>query len=98
MNISIRNIVFFSLVALALSSCVTARKVNYMQDPDRYIPSYADTLSYEDYQVRIGDRLYVYVYSLDEKIQKMYNAGGSSASQMRTDASTNEPREYQRFV
>ena len=83
MNISIRNIVFFSLVALALSSCVTARKVNYMQDPDRYIPSYADTLSYEDYQMRIGDRLYVYVYSLDERIQKMYNAGGSSAAQMR---------------
>lgn len=83
MNISIRNIVFFSLVALALSSCVTARKVNYMQDPDKYIPSYADTLSFEDYQMRIGDRLYVYVYSLDENIQKMYNAGGSNSSQMR---------------
>ena len=92
MNISIRNIVFFSLVALALSSCVTARKVNYMQDPDRYIPSYADTLSYEDYQMRIGDRLYVYVYSLDEKIQKMYNAGGSSASQMRQQMSQGNTR------
>ena len=72
-----------SIVALALSSCVTARKVNYMQVPDRYIPSYADTLAFEDYELRIGDRLYVYVYSLDETIMKMYNAGGTNASQMR---------------
>lgn len=66
-----------------MASCVTARKVNYMQEPDKYIPSYADTLSFEDYELRIGDRLYVYVYSLNEAIMQMYNAGGSNASQMR---------------
>lgn len=78
------NIAFLlALVGFALSSCVTARKVNYMQEPDKYIPHYADTLSFEDYELRIGDRLYVYVYSTDEKIQKMYNAGGGNASQMR---------------
>ena len=78
------NIAFLlAIVVFALSSCVTARKVNYMQEPDKYIPHYADTLSFEDYELRIGDRLYVYVYSLDEKIQSMYNAGGSNASQMR---------------
>ena len=49
-----------------------------MQEPDKYIPSYADTLSFEDYKLRIGDRLYVYVYSLDENVQRMYNAGGGS--------------------
>ena len=70
-----------------MMSCVTARKVNYMQEPDKQIPSYADTLAFEDYQLRIGDRLYVYVYSLDENIQKMYNAGGSNASQMRQQMS-----------
>ena len=68
----------FLLAAVAMSSCVTARKVNYMQEPDKYIPSYADTLSYEDYVLRIGDRLYVYVYSTDEKIRQLYNAGGSN--------------------
>ena len=72
-----------SIVAIALSSCVTARKVNYMQEPDRHIPSYADTLAFEDYELRIGDRLYVYVYSLEETIMKMYNAGGANSSQMR---------------
>ena len=74
---------FFAAVGFLLASCVTARKVNYMQEPDKYIPSYADTLSFEDYQLRIGDRLYVYVYSLDPKVQSMYNSGGSNASQMR---------------
>ena len=71
------------MVTLALSSCVTARKVNYMQEPDRHIPHYADTLSFEDYQLRVNDRLYVYVYSVDPKVMQMYNAGGTSASQMR---------------
>ena len=80
----LKNILFFALVGIALSSCVTARKVNYMQKPDKEIPHYADTLSFEDYQIRLGDRLYVYVYSLNPEIMKMYNAGmGTNASQMR---------------
>lgn len=78
-----KYILFLAFVGFALASCVTARKVNYMQEPDKYIPHYADTLSYEEYTLRIGDRLYVYVYSLDENIQRMYNSGGSNASQMR---------------
>lgn len=76
-----------ALVTLAMMSCVTARKVNYMQEPNRQIPTYADTLSFEDYQLRIGDRLYVYVYSLNEEVQKMYNYGGSNSSQMRQQMS-----------
>ena len=73
------QIALFGLLVALLSSCVTARKVNYMQTPDRQIPSYADTLSFEDYELRIGDRMYIYVYSLDENITKMYNAGGSGS-------------------
>lgn len=74
------KIAYLAIVGFILASCVTARKVNYMQEPDKHIPSYADTLSFEDYQLRIGDRIYVYVYSLDENIQKMYNAGGGANS------------------
>lgn len=70
------------MLPLLLASCVTTRKVNYMQDPDKKIPSYADTLSFEDYELRIGDRLYIYVYSLDESISKMYNSS-SNSSQIR---------------
>lgn len=78
-----KHFIYIALLGFLLTSCVTARKVNYMQEPDKYIPSYADTLDFEDYQLRIGDRMYIYVYSVDENIQKMYNAGGTNASQMR---------------
>ena len=77
------KILFIGLLVGLLSSCVTSRKVNYMQEPDKYIPHYADTLSFEDYTLRIGDRLYIYVASLNEEIMKMYNSGGTNASQMR---------------
>ena len=81
-------------VATLFGSCVTARKVNYMQEPDKYIPSYADTLSYEDYELRIGDRLYIYVYSLDEKVAKMYNAGGVNGAYMRQQMSSGNMGSY----
>ena len=80
MILKFKNILFLAIVCIALGSCVTARKVNYMQEPDKQIPSYADTLSYEDYQLRIGDRLYVYIYSPNEEIMKVYNAGGGGNS------------------
>ncbi len=55
-----------------------------MQEPGKHkIPSYADTLDYEEYTIRPDDRLYVYVYSLDENIMKMYNAGTTNRGQMR---------------
>ena len=84
MILKFKYLFFLAFAGFLLSSCVTARKVNYMQEPDKYIPSYADTLSFEDYKLRIGDRLYVYVYSLDENVQKMYNAGvGGNSTYMR---------------
>jgi Periplasmic protein involved in polysaccharide export len=64
------------LLAVALSSCLTSKKVNLMQEPDgKNIPSYVDTLSFEDYRIRIDDRLYVQVYSIDENLTKIFNNG-----------------------
>lgn len=74
------------LLPLLLASCVTSKKVNLMQEAGKNkIPSYTDTLSYEDYQVRVGDRLYVYVYSIDDRVSQMFNSSGNgiNASQMR---------------
>lgn len=74
------------LLPLLLASCVTSKKVNLMQEAGKHkIPSYADTLSYEDYQVRVGDRMYIYVYSIDEHVSQMFNSSGHgiNASQMR---------------
>ena len=76
-----KHILVLGLVGLVMVSCVTSRKVNYMQEPGKHkIPSYADTLSFEEYTLRAGDRLYIYVYSLDENIMRMYNAGVSGSS------------------
>ena len=72
---------------MLLASCVTSRKVNLLQESGEHgVPAYADTLTYEDYNIRIGDRLYVYVYSIDERVSSMFNAsgrGGVNSSQIR---------------
>jgi polysaccharide export outer membrane protein len=82
--------ILIMIFPLLLASCVTSRRVNLMQEPgQRGIPSYADTLTYVDYQVRIGDRLYVYVYSIDERVSKMFNPTGTgiNSSQIRQSSS-----------
>ena len=74
------------LLPLLMASCVTSKKVNLMQKAGHNgIPAYTDTLSYEDYYVRTGDRLYVYVYSIDERVSSMFNASGNgiNSSQIR---------------
>ena len=69
------------MLPLLMASCGTSRKVNLMQEAGvKGIPQYTDTLSYEDYQLRIGDRLYIYVYSVDERISNMFNVSSSGAS------------------
>jgi len=72
------NLFILLATIAALSSCVTSKKVNLLQEPSKTIPSYADTLSYDDYKLRIGDRLYIYVYSVDEGVMKLFNATGAS--------------------
>ena len=74
------NIFLLLLIALAMSSCLTSKKVNLLQEPDgKKIPSYVDTLSFEDYRIRIDDRLYIQVYSVDESINKIFNQGQSGS-------------------
>ena len=77
------HILILCLLAMALSSCLTSKKVNLLQEPDdKKIPSYVDTLSFEDYQIRTDDRLYIQIYSVDENLTKLFNQG-SNATYMR---------------
>ena len=67
------------ILPLLMASCVTSKRVNLMQTPGKNgIPQYADTVSYEDYELRIGDRLYIYVYSVDERVDKMFNSSSGT--------------------
>ena len=71
--------IFIILLPLLMASCVTSKRVNLMQEPGKNgIPQYADTISYEDYELRIGDRLYIYVYSVDERVNKMFNSSSGT--------------------
>ena len=85
-----KSFLLLLLPLFMMASCVTSRRVNLMQEAGKHgIPEYADTLSYEDYQLRIGDRMYIYVYSVDERINKMFNVSGTgiSSHMMRQNAS-----------
>ena len=64
------------VLACGLSSCVTSKRINLLQEPTKHngIPSYMDTVSYEDYELRMGDRLYIRVHSVDQQVQKLFSA------------------------
>jgi len=51
--------------------------VNYMQKPGLFIPSYKDTVEFGEYLLRKGDRIYVKVYSTDDKINTVFSSSGS---------------------
>ena len=72
-------------VAGLLSSCITAKKVNYLQKPSGPIPAYNDAIGYEEYTISTSDKLYIRVYSPDKNINTIYNGstqmmGGSMLS------------------
>ncbi len=71
----IRYLLYLCCWLACITSCVTAKKVNYLQEPDKQIPTYGDTLTYTDYQLQAGDRLYVHVYSIDPKITELFSGG-----------------------
>ncbi len=79
-----RHILFVAALCIGLlSSCVTSRRVNLMQESGKHgVPQYTDTLSFEDYEIRMGDRLYVYVYSVDERVSAMFNVSSGTQSTM----------------
>ena len=76
----LKHVLTLCLLTLALSSCLTSKKVNLLQEPNgKDIPSYVDTLSFEDYRIRTDDRLYIQVYSVDENMTKLFNQGTNSS-------------------
>lgn len=78
-------LIFFLL--LQLTSCITARKVNYMQKPDNTIPSYNDSLIYNDYLLSIGDKVFVKIYSTQEETNTIFNGPSNQLISMNLDGS-----------
>lgn len=87
----LRKTILFVSAVLSMVSCVTSKKVNYLQEPDKHIPTYADTILYADYLLQTDDRLYIQVYSIDEKIASLFNGGVTFTNmrqQMRSNSNT----------
>jgi len=74
-----RTILYSVFFTAVLSSCMTARQINYLQPPGRGIPAFADTVAFEEYRLRVGDRLFIQVLSLDEEMNRLFNIGGAGA-------------------
>lgn len=73
---------YFIIISF-LSSCVTSKTINYLQKPGFRIPAYKDSISFTDYNLRVGDRLFVKIYSTDDMTNALFNAGiGGGGSMM----------------
>lgn len=57
---------FTLLVTLLLSSCVTKKRLTYLQTPGEEIPGY-EKISHENYTIKAGDELYINVEPLIEE-------------------------------
>jgi len=84
------QLLFFVVLILQLTSCITTHQINYLQPAKNFIPAYKDTFSYQDYRLKEGDRLFVQVYSMDEKTNILFNGDKNSSAQMMSSSGSND--------
>ena len=70
---------YFLFIVAVFSSCVTSKKVNYLQQRDN-LPSYVDSVEFQDYQLQKGDYLNIIVSTLDQKSMKLFNGSNQSVN------------------
>ena len=66
-------LLLFFPVVLLLSSCMTTKRLNYLQTGSG-IPEYADSVEYEDYRLQRGDYIYIRIYSPNPEDLITYNS------------------------
>ena len=71
----LKKILFFLTIVAVLSSCVTARKLNYLQDSSS--PYFKESITPEDYKMQIFDELYIQIITLDAASSQLFNLGNS---------------------
>ena len=69
-------------ITFIVTSCITTHHTNYLQAPKNFIPAYKDTFSYRDYHLKECDRLYIQVYSTDDKTNVLFNGSSANSMQM----------------
>jgi polysaccharide export outer membrane protein len=88
---------YIATLTLLLSSCVTTRHTNYLQKPKDLIPAYKDTFSYNDYRLKESDRLYIQVFSTDDKTNTLFN-NSSVGTQMATVGASSDNQDLYTYV
>ncbi len=67
--------------SLFLTSCITSKKLNYLQEPSNTIPAYDNKIGYKEYTLAPFDKLYIKVYSPKEEINRFLNGSSQSFNQ-----------------
>lgn len=70
--------IFFSLMALLMTSCYSHRAIGYLQEPTKYnkLPQY-DSSAYEPYRIRVNDEIIYRLITLDATISKSLAANNT---------------------
>lgn len=76
------QLMFILMLTLQFTSCITTHETNYLQSSKNFVPTYKDTVLYQEYRLRAGDKLFVQVYSLDEKTNVLFNGSTNVGMQM----------------
>ncbi|MFV0471979.1 MAG: polysaccharide biosynthesis/export family protein [Paludibacteraceae bacterium] len=84
----IKKIAFLLIISALSISCITSKKINYLQESSYRIPKYNDSVGYEEYKIAVGDRLFMRVLSIDVEMSTLFN-GGSSLSGMTMSGGSN---------
>ncbi len=84
------QILFIMMIAIQLISCITTHQTNYLQQPKNFIPAYKDSISYEEYRLKPSDRLFIQVYSMDDKTNALFNGSNNSNIQGLTGSGSGE--------
>ena len=72
------------ILAISLSSCVTQKEVEYLQDKNNAIRTFNEAET-QDYKLKPKDELYIQIHSLDDASVNMFS--GPSTQQMSSVAS-----------
>ncbi len=89
MKIDNRSFVIFIFSVFILGSCVTTKKVRYLQEPGNTIPDYESMQTPGDYKVQVLDELYIRITTLDKDMTELFNL--TSGGITNTLASTSSP-------
>ena len=88
----------FVVLTFLLSSCITTRQTNYLQEAKNFIPAYNDSVNYQDYVLKNDDRLFIQVYSLDDKTNSLFNTNSNSNSQILSSTSNSSNLDLYTYI